>query len=269
MWLNKIGAFIKRDFYIEISYRLNFILRIARIFTTILTFYFISKLFGKNASIYLQEYGGNYFPFVLIGIAFSEYLMVSLRSFSETIRYEQMMGTLEAVVATPTRVFTIIIGASIWDFIFTSITVFIYMLLGVIFFGVDLGKMNVLAGVVILILTVFSLSCIGIISVAFIIMLKKGDPLNFLMSICFSLLGGVYFPIEIMPKFLRVFSHLIPITYSLKSFRYVLLRGYGFKMLLPEIGILFIFCIFLFPISIGIFKFALKKAKIDGSLVYY
>lgn len=269
MWLNKIIAFIKRDLAYEVSYRLAFLLRLARIFTTVLTFYFISKLFGKGASVHLVEYGGEYFPFVLIGIAFSEYLMVSLRSFSRTIRHEQMMGTLEAMLATPTRVSTIIVGASIWDFVFTSISVVIYLLLGVIFFSLDLSKMNLFCGITILILTIISFLSIGIISASFILMLKKGDPLTWFMGISFGLLGGVYFPVNIMPKFLQLFSYLLPITYSLRSLRYALLKGYGFGMLLPDIGTLFLFCILLLPISIWMFKFALKKARIDGSLVHY
>ncbi|MBU4312092.1 MAG: ABC transporter permease [Candidatus Omnitrophica bacterium] len=269
MSLNKIRAFIKRDFSIEVSYRLSFFLRLARILVTVLIFYFISKLFGKGASEHLQEYGGEYFPFVLIGIAFSGYLMFGLRSFSESIRQEQMMGTLEAVLVTPTRVSIIVIGASIWNFVFSSITVFIYLLLGVVLFGVDLSSMNLVSGVIILILTILSFSSIGIISAAFVIMLKKGDPLTWFMGTCFSFLGGVYFPVDIMPKFLQVFSSLLPITYSLRSLRLALLKGYGLNMLLPDIVPLFIFCVLLMPISIGLFKLALKKARIDGSLVHY
>jgi len=269
MSLNKIIAFIKRDFSMEVSYRLAFILRLGRILTTVLTFYFISKLFGKGPSVHLGEYGGEYFPFVLIGIAFSEYLMISLRSFSQSIRHEQVMGTLEAMLATPTRVSTLIIGASIWDFVFTSINIVIYLLLGAVFFGLDLSNANMFSGIIILILTIISFSSIGIISSAFILMLKKGDPLSWFMGVCFGLLGGVYFPVSIMPRFLQAFSFLLPITYSLRGLRLALLKGYGFDMLLYEIGALFIFCIVLLPVSIRIFKLALKKAKTDGSLVHY
>ncbi len=269
MLLNKIIAFIKRDFAIEVSYRLSFILRLGRIFTTVLTFYFISRLFGKGASVHLADYGGEYFPFVLIGIAFSEYLMTSLRSFSQTLRHEQMMGTLEAMLATPTKVSTIIIGASIWDFVFTSIGVIIYLLLGVFFFGLDLSNMNWIGAAIILILTIIAFSSIGIISASFILVLKRGDPLAWFMGIVSGLLGGVYFPIEIMPKFLQFFSYLLPITYSLKSLRYALLRGYELKLLWPEITALIFFCIFLLPISIWFFKLALRRAKIDASLVHY
>lgn len=269
MWLNKIFAFVKRDFAYEISYRVAFLLRLGSIFTTVLTFYFISRLFGKGASVHLAAYGGDYFPFVLIGIAFSQYIGVSLSSFAGTIRHEQVMGTLEAMLATPTRIPTIIIGASIWDFVFTSINVVLYLLFGAIFFGLDLSRMNLPGGVLILILSIACFSSIGIISASFILMLKRGDPFTWFMGACFGLLGGVYFPVDIMPKFLQLFSYLLPITYSLRSLRFALLKGYSFRMLLPDIGALVIFAIILLPISIWLFKIALNKAKIDGSLVHY
>lgn len=269
MLLNKLIAFIKRDFILESSYRLAFVLRLARIFATILTFFFISKLFNKGASVHLAKYGGEYFPFVLIGLAFSRYLTVSLQSVSQTIRREQMMGTLEAILATPTKVSTLIIGSSIWNFIFTSITVIIYLLLGVMFFGLDLSNMNLVSGLIILILTIISFSSIGIISAAFVLILKRGDPITWLIGVSFGLLGGVYYPVTIMPRFLQVVSYFLPITHSLRGLRMALLKGAGLKMLLPEIGIIFAFCILLLPISIALFKWALKKAKIDGSLVHY
>jgi len=61
--------------------------------------------------------GGDYFSFVLIGIAFSDYLGVGLGSFAGTIREGQMLGTLEAMLVTPTRVHSIILFSSIWQFL--------------------------------------------------------------------------------------------------------------------------------------------------------
>jgi len=77
--------------------------------------------------------GGDYFSFVLIGIAFSDYLGVGLGSFAGTIREGQMLGTLEAMLVTPTRVHSIILFSSIWQFLLTSIRVLAYILLGVFF----------------------------------------------------------------------------------------------------------------------------------------
>ena len=114
MTLRKPQAFLKKDFLMETSYRFSFFLQFGGIFFSVVMFYFVSELIGSAPSVQqsLSRYGGNYFSFVLIGIAFSNFLSVGLGSFSSSIRGEQMMGTLEAMLVTPTRLSTIIISSS-------------------------------------------------------------------------------------------------------------------------------------------------------------
>jgi ABC-2 type transport system permease protein len=244
-------------------------LRVMKIFVSVLTFYFISSLLDKGASPYLAEYGGKYFPFVLIGLAFYEYLFVSIYSISQTIRDEQMMGTLESVLATPTKSSTIIIGSSMWDILFTCLNIFICLLFGVLLFKVDFSSMNLGAALLITVLTVTSFSGIGIISAAFVLVFKKGDPVAWLISVFFGLLGGVYYPVKIMPKFLQDCAYFLPITHSLNGLRLSILKGYGVFELLPDIQVLLVYSFLFLPLSVMAFKLAIKKVKKDGSLVHY
>ena len=105
----KMAAFIKRDFSTNISYRLSFFFQFSGIFFSVVTFYFIAKLFGKAATPYLESYGGDYFSFVLIGIAFSDYLGVGLSSFAGTIREGQMLA-LFSVVLLPLSIYAFKLG---------------------------------------------------------------------------------------------------------------------------------------------------------------
>jgi ABC-2 type transport system permease protein len=185
-------AFIKKDFIIETSYKLSFLLTWCGMVFSIVTFYFIAKLFDKGAMPYLKEYGVEYFPFVLIGIAFSGYLMTSLNSFSANLRREQMMGTLEAMLMTPTEIPIIIISMSVWNFIFGSINIIGYILFGVLFFGINFVNPNFFGAFIILFLTIISFSSIGIISASFIMIFKRGDPITWSIGTFSSLFGGGY-----------------------------------------------------------------------------
>src|SRR5512139_283552 len=95
--LKKVFAFVKRDFQNEISYKLSFLLQVFGIFINVSVFFFLSKLLGTAQIPQLTQYGGNYFAFVLIGIAFNYYLNVALYSTTQSIREGQMTGTLEAL----------------------------------------------------------------------------------------------------------------------------------------------------------------------------
>ena len=268
MW-QKILAFVRRDFSITASYRLSFFFQFFGILFSVVTFYFIAKLFGKAAVPYLASYGGDYFSFVLIGIAFSDYLGVGLSSFAGTIRQGQMLGTLEAMLVTPTRVHTIVLFSSIWQFLLTSVRVLAYILLGVFFFGVNMTRPNIPAALLILILTILAFSSLGIISASFIMVFKRGDPLNWVMGSFSTLFGGVLFPITILPDWLQKISYFLPITYSLRAMRHALLQSYPFQALGFDILILALFSVVLLPLGIYAFGVGVRKAKKDGSLTHY
>ena len=119
--IRKTAAIVKKDFLTETSYKLSFLLKLLGIFLSTSFFYFLAKLVGIAALPSLKEYGGDYFSFVLIGIAFYRYLRVGLGSFSQSIRGEQVIGTLEAMLTTQTKPSVIILASSLWDFILTSL----------------------------------------------------------------------------------------------------------------------------------------------------
>ena len=269
MPFKKAGAFIRRDFLIELSYKSAFLMSLGGMFMSVLTFFFIAKLFGKAAAPYLQEYGGDYFPFVLIGIAFSTFLGAGLGTTSSAIRQEQMMGTLEAMLITPTRASAIAVYLSLWNFIYSSFNVFIYLLIGKFVFGLSFSVSRPWLILVILLLSIVSFSSIGIISSSFILIFKRGNPLNWIISSSFELLGGIYYPIAILPGPLRIISNFLPVTHSLKALRGVLIGGYSFHQVKSEILVLLVFSVVLFPLAIAAFEYALKWAKKDGSLSRY
>lgn len=268
LFLRKSLAFLKRDFLINTSYKMSFLFDFCAIAFSVLTFFFIAKLFGQKAAPYLADYGSDYFPFVLIGIAFSGYLAAAMNSFTQTISEEQAGGTLEAIILSPTKISTLLICGSLWNFIFTSLRVAAYLLLGWLFFGFNLTKTNFAAALIILALTIISFSGLGIISASFILVFKKGDPINWFFNGISRFLGGVYFPVALLPAWLKKISYFLPITYSLEAMRKAIILGSSLKELIPQLsGLIFISIIF-FPLGILSFKLALRKAKKDGSLLY-
>ncbi len=267
--IEKPLAFIWRDFIVETSYKFAFFIQLFGIFISTLTFFFLSKLLGDVGVSYLKPYGGNYFSFVLIGVAFYSYLGVSIRSLSESIREGQMLGTLEALLVTQTEIPTIIISSSLYSFIWASFRVAVYLLLGVFVFDVNMGNANLVGALVILLLTIISFGSLGIISASFIMIMKRGDPIGWMFTSVSGLLGGLYYPISVLPNWLQKFSYLLPVTYSLEGMRLALLKGYSLSELIPNILALVIFSIIMLPLGILIFGYAVKRAKRDGTLTQY
>ncbi len=267
--IRRIGAFVVKDLKQQLSYRFDFLLRVFGVLFYATTFFFVSKLLGTAPNESLKEYGGNYFAFVLVGLAFNSYLSTSLYSFSSSIREGQMSGTLEAVFATPTSPACLLIASTLWSFIMASFSVAVFLLLGVFVFGVDMGDANIPVAFVTLFLSIAAFLPFGVLSASFVIVFKRGDPVAYAIGALSQLLGGVYYPVSVLPNFLEYVSLIFPITHSLEAMRLALLQGAQFVDVAPNLLFLLIFSIITIPISLRIFSFALKEAMKRGTLAHY
>jgi len=266
--MDRFLAFLERDWRIESSYRLPFIWTCVGIFASVFMFYYMARLVGPTALPYLQDYGGNYFAFLLIGIAFSRYLNVALHSFSGGIRGAQNDGTLEAMLMTPAPASVIAFGSSLWGYSRTTLEVLIYLVMGRLFWNVHL-RGNLPAAAAALLLSLIAFSAIGVISSSIILVIKRGDPLMWVWGTASYLLGGVYYPITILPGWVQGLARLLPITYSLRALRLALLQGASLTELWSDLLILSGFCLILVPLSIYTFRIAMCRARYDGSLTHF
>jgi ABC-2 type transport system permease protein len=269
MILRAFTAFLTRDARQALSYRLSFLLNILSVFFSAATFYFVAQLFDNTGSPLLAPYGGAYFPFVLIGIAFSTYQGIGLNSFSQSLRQEQYLGTLEPVLATPVRIFTFLSGSALWDFLQATIEVAFYFVVAFLFFHLSLPEAHVSVAAVAVLLTLTTFMGLGVLAAAFILRFKQGNPVTWFVATTSELLGGVYFPTDILPPYLRKISAWVPMTHALQALRGALLSDATFSELSPHLIYLAVFTVLIWPLSIFAFKLALRRAQNDGTLGHY
>lgn len=267
--MRKIAAFLKRDFLEAASYKFSFISSFFGIFFSSATFFFISRLIGGSGQSVLLAYGGDYFSFVIIGIAFSGVLGIFQEGLSGIIRGAQIMGTLEALLVTQTSLPVILLGSSLYSFLFSLATAVFHIAVAIFVFGMKLGHVNWIGALLVFLLTAICFLSIGILSASFILVYKLGNPLSWVLGSASGLLGGVFFPIAVLPSWIKWLSYLLPITHSLEGLRLSLLSSASLGEIFPSIRALSVFAAALFPLSLWVFRLALAKAKKDGSLTYY
>jgi ABC-2 type transport system permease protein len=267
--MRTLCAFFQRDIHNEISYRLAFFLELFGILPAVLMFFFLSKLFGGMISGPLREYGGQYFPFVLIGIAAQSYLSLSLRSFATSIRESQLSGTLEAVLTTPVPLSLFLLGSTLYPFVFNALRILIYLAVGSLFFGAGLDWSQWPGFLAVMILTVTAFSGLGILSAGFTLLFKRGDPLNWVFNVASWLLGGVYYPVSVLPDWLQKMAAFIPMTHTLESFRLILLCHRNLSAVAGHLIALGLWALVVLPISFLCFGYALNRARIKGNLGHY
>jgi len=264
--VQKLFAFLKKDFVIHFSYRLNWITQIASTVFYVCAFFYLSKFIGVAS---LGVPGGDYFSFVIIGFALQDFSSVSLRTFSQYVRESQLAGNLEVLLSTQTPLYAVIILSAMYPMLWTSLNVGFYFFIGWWLFGLSLSAANWMGATVILALTVIVLSAIGIISASFVLVFKRGDPVGWLIESLTWLLGGVLFPVSVLPPTLKSISAFLPIRYAIDGMRESLLQHASWSQLWPSIWPLMVFAVVVLPISLGSFYFANRWVRTVGSLSEY
>ncbi|MBU2530179.1 MAG: ABC transporter permease [Elusimicrobia bacterium] len=267
--LTQIFAFLRKDFLIETSYKFAFITGLLHALTGILTFFFIDKLFGYKMTPHLETFQTGYFSYVFLSMAFFNYAGVGLGSFAGRIREEQYQGTLEALLSTPINIPTFLFSLSIWNFLYATFELIIYVILGLFLFKIDISNINIPAFLTVFSLSIITFSAMGILSASFVIMFKTGNPIAWAFSGFEGLLGGVFFPVSVLPPALIALSKFVPLTYSIKALELSVYSGYSIYDLKIEILILALFAIILLPLSVSLFKHSLEKASKTGQLSTY
>lgn len=266
MSASKLLALIRHNFWLAWSYKLNFFTRYLAAVIAVLLFFFLDRLLQGSGQTTFDQ--GSYFTFVLIGGAFLRYLELASHAFSANLRDEMLMGTLEPLLVTATPVTLSILGPSSWMIIQGTIIVLGQLLLGLLI-GADFSEANWGSTLVILAISLTSLVSYGIISAAFTIVFKRSDPMNWLINSIAYVFSGVFFPIELLPSWLRIVSYSLPFTYALRALRGALMRGASLAELTSDIVVLLGFTVVLLPLSFWALRFAIRRMKETGELAHY
>lgn len=260
-------AFIKKDMKIALSYKFQFIFQFAQIFFSVAMIFFIGKMLEGASNKYLKDYGGDYFSFALIGLAVNSYLRAGLVTITNDIRQMMNQGTFEAVCAAPVKYMFLMIYSALWQFLFETVRISAYFALGFSLFNMRLQNPNILAAILTMLLTAVVFLLLGTISCSILIVIKRGDPINWIFSGIGALLAGTMFPISVLPGWLGRLAMFMPLTHSLEAIRKALLTSASVFDIANNLIALGGFIIFLLPMSFYINKVCMSFAKKCGAFV--
>jgi len=171
--------------------------------------------------------------------------------------------------ATPINYTWLILCSSLWQFVFETIRVTCYFAIAIFIFGMRLDNANWPAALLTLVLTAPVFLMLGVISCSILVVVKRGDPINWVFSSLGAILAGTMFPVSVLPAWLQKISFCLPLTHSLEAARCTLLAGAGFTQVATNIRALVIFILLLVPLTIFINSLCMRTAKRKGAFSTY
>lgn len=264
----RIGwAFVRMGFLLEISYPLAFLLSQYQMFVPILTYYFVDRLVeNQGASV-----GGDYFTFVVIAVCVTRVLVAALNDLSQELDGVIQQGRLEMLLVEPIPWRYLPFALVQWPMIMRLCTVVIVVAVSIPL-GAQYSFPGFPAALLITLLGAAASLAIETIAMSVKVISKRSDPILSLYSIAGNVLSGVFFPVTLLPRPLRMLSALLPQTYAIAGARAVLMPG-GSELPGPS-GIesslaLLVFCAVLFPVSLWLLGRAFESARRIGVLAGY
>ncbi len=263
--LGLVAAFVRRDLLVDFSYRGSSVFTVAGALFSLWSLYFLGRTFG-NSSPLLAVSGGDYFRFALVGIAFSVPLRGGMAGVSRRVRELQLFGGLESLVSSPVPPFGSIVLVALYPLLSAAVRGGLLFSLGVLVFGAQFPQANYLWACVALGLGMAAYLAFGIVSAAFVVVFKRGDPVAWALDALTFLVSGIIYPVEVLPRLLHPVAALVPATHALAALRQALLQGAGLAEIAPSLRSLLLFCGLLLPASALVLRAALRKAARDGTL---
>lgn len=260
-------AFFRRDRRIEVSYRAGMLLRLGSSIITVGVFFFVGRTFDAAAPG-LTDVGSSYFAFVLIGIIAQEFLTQAVGGFGSALRESQTTGTLELMLLGPSRLVTLLGSSMLWLFTSAGLGALAYLVLGVAL-GVDVAGTDILAALVGLGLLLIGLAGMGFVAGAAVLLVKRGNPVGWAFRGASVVLGGILYPVAVLPPVLQAVGQLLPITHGLAVLRGAVLEGQGVLELAQPLTLLALVSGGYLVLGVAVFGAAIRHTRVDGSLAQY
>jgi ABC-2 type transport system permease protein len=267
--LGKLPAFLRRDFLTAWSYRVTFVSDILGLILQTVTFYFVGLMVDDSV---LPSYGGeraSYLEFAVVGIALSMFIALGLSRVARAVRSEQLMGTLESVLMTPTSPATVQLGSVVYDLIYVPIRTGLFIVAAAALFGLDFDVGGFGAAAAVLLAFIPFVWGLGIITAAAALTVRgSAAGVGFSVSVL-TLVSGAYFPLDLFPGWVQTFAELNPLAIAIEGMREPLLGSAGWSSVGSDVLKLVPMSLTSLLVGIAAFRFALRRERRLGSLGHY
>ncbi|HVU51361.1 MAG TPA: ABC transporter permease [Polyangia bacterium] len=270
LWFGRaLRAFVRRELVAMSGYRAAFVTRAAGFVFAVVGMVYFSRFVGATANPHMAAYGGNYLGFLAIGFLATELQTVGLQGLSGRIRAAQMMGTLEAELATPAPAWMVLGAAPVYEFGTSALRSALYLWAATWLVGLQLPRTNVVTVAVAVPLVLAAFIGLGLFTAGSTLLVRRTNPVAVIFGSLSFFLSGVLYPVSVLPGWLRALGHFLPLTHVLVVLRGAFLAGASPSAVSGSLAALAIFAAVLIPAGAATFAYALRRARVDGSLTHY
>lgn len=264
LWLDAMAGIMRRDAILFVSYRTQLVAQFLSPLFSLVVFYYISQLFTSNT----VDSPGGYFGFVVIGLVIVQILTISLGVMPVTVRQELISGTIERFLVSAHGPVNGIFGAMLFPLVNALFSGVLMLVLATVLFGLPLAATAPLA-IPVAMLGTLAFMPFALLLVAMVMAFKQVSSASQFIVTAVAIVGGLYFPIAVLPSYIRWMSEVQPFTPATDLLRHLLV---GTELVHPfalELLKLTLFALVLFPVAIALLRKAIRYGQRTGTVAEY
>lgn len=257
-------AVMRRDLYVYMSYRTRIVSQLLTALFSLTLFYYVSKL------VHVSGFGSpqSYFGFVVVGIALVS-IMYSCFSIPELVRQELIAGTFDRLLLSPFGAVRSVIAMTIFPLLYSFVIAAFTLGLACAIFGLQLHWSTVPLSVPAMGLALFAFLPFGLLFAALTVSIKQGAIGTSWVIALISIIGGLYFPITLLPHWVQTAAKLQPFTPATEVLRHLLVDSPQSTSIGSALIRLLAFAAVLLPGSIFALSSAIRLGQRRGTIIEY
>lgn len=183
------------------------------------------------------------------------------------IEFEKWQGTLEEVMATPSHLLHVIAGRSISNAVFGLTNMFAILLIASLLFRVELGVANPVLFTLSIILTLLSISALGLIFASAFVLSRYAQVFTNGLEFPIYVVSGSMFPIALLPFWVHPASYMLGPTWGIEAIRIAATQNGVSQAFWTDLGMMLLITATYLVIASFLFKKVEVKSRRDGTLV--
>lgn len=157
---------------------------------------------------------------LVVGALLWNYLSWLYNEIAMSIAYERWEGTLEYTFMAPVSRLVHLLGVSLYSLINSVITSLIVLTGLVLFTNLTLRGANLVGVLIVVGVSTLAFVGLGLMAAVFPVMsAERGAEATHIFQGSLLLVSGVYYPIEVLPRWMQPLSAISPATYTLSACR--------------------------------------------------
>jgi ABC-2 type transport system permease protein len=204
---------------------------------------------------------------LLIGGVIWGYLGIVFEILTETVAWERWEGTIEYTFMAPLSRPAHLLGMGLFALGYGVLRSTLLFGVVALFFGLSMPHADFVSALVVLAIASISFLGIGMMTAVMpLISPEKGAQLGFVAQGILLVVSGVYYPVTVLPDWMRWIAKISPATYTLRGIRSAILDGAGVAALWADIWPLVVIGFVAVPLGFATFQRGEIYAKRHGKL---